>query len=111
MRKWLKLDAQNRSWRTLLQGVVAVVIVPALVAVFGVIQQAIESDGISGIDWNQVGDNAFKAGITAAVMAVLAYLHRAKLDPSAIPSAQPPRPMGVSEAQAPATAPVSPTGR
>ena len=111
MRRWLKLDAQNRSFRTLLQGVFAVVIVPALVAVFGVIQQAIEANGISGVNWNQVGDNALKAGLTAAVMAVLAYFHRLKLDPSRISSAQPPRPMHTTEMQAPATAPVLPVSR
>jgi len=111
MRRWLKLDAQNRSFRTLLQGVFAVVIVPALVAVFGVIQQAIEANGISGVDWNQVGDNALKAGLTAAVMAVLAYVHRLKVDPSVVPSAQPPRPAGVTEMQAPATAPAAPVGK
>jgi hypothetical protein len=38
-------------------------------------------------------------------MSVAAYVHRLKLDVSAIPSAEPPRPPGVTERQAPATDP------
>lgn len=107
MRSWLKLDAQNRAFRTLLQGVVVVVLVPALVAGLPVLVEAVTAGG-EGMDWAEALDTAWKAGLTAAVMSVLAYLHRSKVDPSAVPSAQPPRPPGTSEVQAPATAPSGP---
>lgn len=107
MRSWLKLDAQNRAFRTLLQGVVAVVLVPALVAGLPVLVQAV-TDGGGGFDWSRALDTAWKTGLAAAVMSVTAYLHRSKVDPSVVPSAQPPRPPGTSEVQAPATAPAGP---
>ena len=97
--KWLKIDALNRSWRTILQGIAA----SALGAAGDVLIQALSSKGLH--DWREVVHTALYAAGTAAVMAVLAYLHRAKLDPSSIPSAQPP---GPPIGQAPATTP-SPT--
>lgn len=110
MRRWLKLDARNRAWRTILQGVIAVVVVPALVAGGTVVHDAVAAGGGSP-GWPQTLEKAWTAALTAGVMAVLAYLHRYRLDPSAMPSAQPPRPPGATAEQAPATAPVSPLGR
>jgi len=106
--RWLKLDAGNRAWRTILQGLLVTIVLPALVAGFQVLQNAVTDGG--PVDWTQVRDTALKAAVTAAMMAVAAYLHRIRLDPSPIPSAQPPRPAGVTEMQAPATAPAAPVG-
>jgi hypothetical protein len=87
---WLKLDALNRAWRTVLQGIVA----SALTAAGDVVLQAVQKSWFdhSPLDWKQVGQTALYTAGTTALMALLAYLHRAKLDPSAIPSAQPPKP-------------------
>lgn len=110
MRRWLKLDAKNRAWRTILQGLVAFVLVPGgTVLVEAVRVYLIKPD--AGFNLQVVGAAMLFEALTAATMAITAYLHRLKLDPAAIPSAQPPRPMGVTEAQAPATAPVSPVAK
>jgi hypothetical protein len=97
---WLRSDAQNRAFRTLLQGVAVTVILPALDAALQVLTRALGSGSFS---WSQVGGLAATAALTAGGMSVAAYVHRMVLDPSSIPSAPPPRPAGVSEAQAPAT--------
>lgn len=112
MRSWLRLDALNRTWRTLLQGAAVTIVIPAADAAWQVIQRA-ALDRMAGqpFDWGQVGNSAAGAAVTAALMAVAAWLHRAKVDPSRIPSAEPPRPPGTTEIQAPATAPVGPATR
>lgn len=95
-RQWLQSDARNRAWRTLLQGALATILVPAADAAFQVIQGAV-ADAVTGhgFDWRQVGTSALLAAGTAVTMAVAAYLHRLKLDPSGVPSAQPtPQPVG-----------------
>lgn len=92
MKHWLKLDALNRSWRTVLQGIAVVVVFPALDAAVQVVQnRIIEHVAGAPVDWSEVKSTALKAAITAALMAIAAYLHRAKLDPSPIPSAIPPK--------------------
>jgi len=85
LRRWLKIDALNRAWRTVLQGIVTA----ALGAAGDAVLQAIQGGQFNAA---QVGRTALYAAGTAAVMAILAYLHRAKLDPSSIPSGQPPAP-------------------
>lgn len=100
---WLKNDAKNRAWRTMLQGMVAVVLVPAADAAIQVLVKALTSGG--EFSWSQVLASAGIAALTAGLMAYTAYLHRAVIDPSPIPSAQPPRPPGVTAVQAPATEP------
>ena len=104
---WLKNDAKNRAWRTVLQGLVAVVVVPALDAGLQVLVKALTAGGT--FDWGQVLASAGVAALTAGLMAYSAYLHRAVVDPSPIPSAQPPRPPGVTAVQAPATEPTAGT--
>src|SRR5690348_3514684 len=102
LKRWLKIDALNRAWRTVLQGVVTA----ALGAAGDVVLQAVRSSWFEHrpMDWRQTGSIALGAAATAAVMAVLAYLHRTVIDPSSVPSAQPPSlPMGVR--QPPATTP------
>lgn len=104
MTTWLAKDAQNRAWRTIIQGVVAFVLIPGgTIALEAVRVWAITPH--AEFNWRVVGSAMFFESVTALTMAAEAYLHRLKLDPSAAPSAQPPRPPGVSEAQAPATAP------
>ena len=90
-RRWLRLDALNRAWRTVLQGLVAVVLFPALDAGVQVVRAAVEGT-LSGrtVDWGDVRTRALMAAGTAALMAITAYVHRAKVDASAIPSALPP---------------------
>jgi hypothetical protein len=83
LRTWLKVDALNRAWRTVLQGIVTA----ALAAGGDAVLQAIQG---GNFDWHQVVKLAAGAAGTAAVMAILAYLHRTQLDPSVIPSALPP---------------------
>lgn len=97
LRQWLKIDALNRAWRTVLQGIVTA----ALGAAGDAVLQALRDTG-HPFDWRQVGSTALYAAGTAGVMAILAYLHRAGIDPSRIPSAQPPAPPTGS---APATTP------
>lgn len=101
MRRWLRLDALNRAWRTLLQGIGAVVLFAAGDAAVQVVQRALV-DAMAGqpLDWQQVKTRAAYAAATAATMAVLAYWHRRRLDPSRIPSSPPPAPPGTSDAAA-----------
>ena len=98
---WLKLDALNRAWRTVLQGIVAT----ALGAAGDVVLQAVQKSFFEHVplNWHEVARTAAYTAGTSALMAILAYLHRAKLDPSRIPSAQPPSP---PIGDAPATTPV-----
>lgn len=95
-RAWLADDARNRAWRTLLQGIAATVVVPAADAFVQVVQSAVADSVVSyRFDWRQVGVSAAVAAGTAVTMAVAAYLHRLKLDPSGVPSAAPPpQPVG-----------------
>lgn len=96
LRQWLRIDALNRAWRTVLQGIVTA----ALGAAGDAVLQGIRDT--HPFDWQQVGRTALGAAGTAAVMAILAYVHRAGIDPSPIPSAQPPAP---PVGAAPATTP------
>jgi len=104
--RWLRLDASNRAYRTLLQGVAVTVVLPALDAALQTVVQAVTTGG-AGFNWGQVAALAGTSALTAASMAVASYVHRMVLDPSSVPSAQPPRPAGVSAAQAPATDPAT----
>lgn len=106
--RWLKSDAKNRAWRTVLQGIVPLVVIPAADAALQVLINALGTGG--KFDWGQVSASAGVAALTAGLMAYSAYLHRMVLDPSAVPSAQPPRPPGVTAAQAPATDPAINSG-
>lgn len=94
---WLQADGANRAWRTVLQGIVAT----ALGAAGDVVLQAIRDAALSGagIDLGQVGTTAGYAAGTSLLVAVLAYLHRVKIDPSAVPSAQPPDPLPAASPQ------------
>ena len=72
-------DARNRSLRTVMQGAAVVGILAAATAL---------------LDWLEAGEFSWRtlgvSAITAALGAVLAYLHRTVLDPSGLPSAVPP---------------------
>lgn len=93
---WLRADGANRAWRTVLQGIVAT----ALGAGGDVVLQAVRDAALSGggIDVRQVATTAGYAAGTSLLLAVLAYLHRTKVDPSPVPSAQPPDPVGAATA-------------
>lgn len=88
----------------MLQGLLAVIVLPALDA--GLQAVVMQTSGGQAFNWSRTGGLAATAAFTAALMAVTAYVHRAAVDPSLIPSAQPPRPPGTTAAQAPATEPV-----
>lgn len=84
-------DARNRAWRTILQAFVATMLLPAGDAALQVVQRSlVDSAAGKPFDWRQVAMTAAYSAGTGVVMAWLAYLHRAKVDPSAIPSALPP---------------------
>lgn len=98
---WLKRDAWNRAWRTIMQTVALVVIAPAVDAAVQAVHIAL-ADGAAGAgwDWQSIGRTAASAAVMGASMSVLAYLHRRVLDPSAIPSAQPPAPPPIARGMA-----------
>lgn len=89
-RWWLRLDGLNRAWRTVLQGAVAA----GLTAGGDVLLQVIMDDALNGrpVDWGQTGTRAAWTAGAAVLMAILAYLHRTRVDPTSVPSAQPPAP-------------------
>lgn len=91
MRSWLKRDALNRAWRSIMQTFGAVILIPAGTAALEVVRVAF-ADAASGqgFEWARVLDSALWAAGVGAVISVLAYLHRLKLDPSRFPSAPPP---------------------
>lgn len=93
MKSWLNRDALNRAWRTILQTVALVVIAPAVDAAVQVVQlAAVDAMAGKAFDWTQVADTALTAAWVGASMSVLAYVHRRFLDPSRVPSAEPPTP-------------------
>lgn len=77
----LKKDAKNRALRTWLQGLV----VTLFTAVAPIIHQAV-SGGVENASWKLLGF----AVLNAALLALLAYVHRTLIDPSGLPSASPP---------------------
>lgn len=87
-RKWLRLDALNRSWRTTLQGIAVVIFLPALDVGIQLVQRFLLSG--QPIDWIEVRNRMITEAITAIGMVIAAYIHRMKIDPSRIPSALPP---------------------
>jgi hypothetical protein len=91
--KWLKTDALNRAWRTVLQGLVVTAAAAAGDAAVQVVQKAL-ADAVAGhgFDWRELATTAVYAAGTAALMAVAAFVHRYKIDPSPVPSALPPAP-------------------
>jgi cytochrome c biogenesis protein CcdA len=109
--RWLKADAANRAWRTVLQGMAVAVLSAAGDAVLQVLQRAVAEGATSHrFDWHQVATTAMYTAGTAALMAVVAYLHRLKVDPSPMPSAEPPAPPPSPPAP-PATEPMEPEPR
>lgn len=91
--KWLKRDAWNRAWRVILQTLALVVVAPAVDAVVQVIQIAVvDAASGKGFEWTQVGETALNAAWVGVSLSVLAYIHRRFVDPSRIPSGQPPEP-------------------
>jgi hypothetical protein len=91
MNRFLKRDALNRVWRTILQTLAATVLIPAGDAAMQVAQRALlGAAGGHPFDWRQVATSAAWSAGVGATIAVLAWLHRIKLDPSSIPSAAPP---------------------
>lgn len=67
----VKADARERSWRTLVQGALATVVV----GVGGTVGTAIASDSFSLTDWGDWKAAGIAAG-TAAVAAGIAYVQR-----------------------------------
>lgn len=92
---WLQADGANRAWRTVLQGIVAT---SATAAGDAVLQAILDAHG-GAVDWSQVLHTAEYTAGTTALIAVLAYLHRVKVDPTAVPSAQPPDPLPAASPQ------------
>lgn len=94
---WIKKDALNRAWRTFSQALIAVVVVPGTIAAGEVLRLALTDK--TGFEWGVVGENMLIAFAVGAVMSVTAYLHRLKLDPSRLPSLEPPKPPAEPTAQ------------
>jgi len=93
VKSWLKRDALNRAWRTFMQTVGAVVIIPAGTAALEVVRWAFaDAAAGQGFEWTRVAESALWAAGVGATISILAYLHRMKLDPSRFPSAPPPQP-------------------
>lgn len=105
---WLKKDAINRLWRTFYHAI-GYAIVASVLNVAEQVLDRLLSDTVSGveIDWSEVWLWTRGGLVAAVIMPIIAYLHRKKLDPSGFPSAEPPRPPGVTGVQAPATTPTS----
>lgn len=106
---WLKKDAVNRAFRTFWQAVGGTIVVGLTDVAYQVLDYFLSSATGQVVNWHEVWTWAGRAAVLAVVMPVLAYLHRTKLDPSSVPSAQPPRPPGVTAVQAPATDPTAGT--
>lgn len=93
MKSWLKRDAWNRVARTILQTIALTVVAPAADAAIQVAQRALVDSMVGHpFDWHEVGRTALYAAGSGVAMAILAYIHRTKLDPSPLPSAEPPAP-------------------
>lgn len=67
----VRTDARNRAWRTLLQGLVVTVFVAAT----GAFATAVGKDGFDFGEWES-WRLAVNAGMTAALMSVVAYVQR-----------------------------------
>jgi hypothetical protein len=76
-----------------LQGIAATVMFAAGDAAIQVVRAAVE-DALSGqtVDWQGVRTRALIVAVGAALTAINSYIHRTRLDPSAMPSALPPAP-------------------
>ena len=87
----MRRDARNRAARALLQGALATVVVPALLAGLEVVRDAL---AVEPVDWHTIALHAASVALTTAIAAIItalsAYLHRLVLDPSAVPSLRPP---------------------
>lgn len=102
---WLKADARNRAARTVGQAVVGLVILPALDAALQVVRATLASG--APFNWREVGATALTSASMGATMAMLAYIHRLKLDPSSVPSLSPPPPVHIDTGPAAVQAPES----
>lgn len=90
---FLKRDALNRAWRTFCQAIGFAILASLTDLAYQVLDREM-NDVLAGqpIDFAEMLTWT-KTGLAAAViMPIIAYLHRKKLDPSAIPSATPPVP-------------------
>lgn len=65
----VKADAAQRTWRTIVQGLIATV----LVAVIPVIYSAIQG-GVENVNWETVRNSAITAGLMAGLAAIMAIL-------------------------------------
>lgn len=92
-RAWLKKDAINRAMRTLYQAFGATVLAGLADVGYQLLDRLVSAT-VSGavIDWGETWSWTWHAALVTAAMPVLAYLHRKKLDPSAVPSLTPPSP-------------------
>lgn len=98
---WLKKDALNRAWRVIYQTMIAVVVIPAGDAALQVIKLALADAATGqGFDWGRVGESAMWSAGVGVTISVIAYWHRLKLDPSRLPSLEPPTPPSASRGMA-----------
>jgi hypothetical protein len=79
----LTLDARNRAARTFLQGLAYTTGLALALVIYNAFQSA---NGWGGFDWDTLGFAATQAVVTAG----FAYIMRAKLDPSDVPTPLPP---------------------
>jgi len=93
--RYVALDAQDRSrWDQgrIREGQTA------LDAALQVVRATLASGG--PFNWGEVGATALTSASMGATMAMLAYIHRLKLDPSSVPSLLPPPPVRIGTAPA-----------
>lgn len=79
----LKVDARNRAWRTLLQGLATDVLVALAAALLAWLPDA---DITSREAWTAIGVTLAKTALTTAA----SWVMRAKLDASSVPTPLPP---------------------
>lgn len=90
---WIKRDALNRAARTFYQAIGFAIVASLADLAYQVLDREI-GDIAAGqaIDFGEMWLWT-RTGLAAAViMPIIAYLHRRKLDPSAVPSLTPPEP-------------------
>jgi hypothetical protein len=91
----LGADARNRAARTFLQGLAYTTGLALALVIYNAFQTA---NGWGGFDWDTLGFAATQAVVTAA----FAYIMRAKLDPSGVPTPLPPAPVPAPNNDVPA---------
>lgn len=88
---WLKKDALNRALRTFWQAVGLTIATSLGDLGVQLAERVVDSELHStAIDWAEVATWTRHGAVAAVLLPLIAYWHRRKLDPSAVPSLPPP---------------------